>query len=160
MKVFARNYIGIICCFLALTSSCKPADPFSYTAISEARILGPVEQDISFSAPIVPVKQVNKLCFAYSDDTRIIKVDAPPRFTDGSELRIVATLFDNMDNRFELTNLSENAQNYLCLAPENYGAWLEISRDKPQFTKIIVRANQPVHVTRIEWKAYNAWDFK
>lgn len=159
VELIMRN-LTILSLFVFQLIGCKPAEPFSYLPISDERWIGPAEQLIEFDKSFKPVKQVNEVCFAYSEETTIANITSFPVLSDHSEMRVSATLIDSAHNRTELEDITRNGPHYLCLAPSDYTAWLNISNTDVQFTVLIVRANRAIHIQKIEWKTYNAWDLK
>jgi hypothetical protein len=84
----------------------------------------------------------------------------PPKFADGTPLLITSYLIDNRNEKLELNSITRNGENYFCFVPENYTEWLAISKKNASFVKLLVQSNRKINVSKIEWKTYNAWDFK
>lgn len=103
---------------------------------------------------------MNKICFEYSEKLKIDSITKPPKFPDGTPLVITSYLIDQNGKKYETNGISQNGENYICFAPENYVAWLDISKQNISFIKLVVKSNPKIKVSKIEWKSYNAWDMK
>lgn len=150
--------ISILAIMCSLT--CKLRNPISLLKISDEVRLDTVERRFIFDELFKPAKQVNLICFRYTDPLTVVHVDKPPLFSDGNPLIIRAYLKDQHDNLTVLDNISRNSPNYQCLSPDDYSSWLTISDSEVQFASLSVRSNRPIVVSRIEWESHDATDMK
>ncbi len=166
MWLIKMNFIKsiVIFFFFALTftgfSACKPSNPFVHTPISGEIVIDNNEREFVFNKPFKPTKQVNEICFEYSENLKISQIESPPKFSDGNPLIITSYLVDQNGEKYQTTHIKRNRENYGCFTPENYVAWLDISKRNISFTKFFVHSNLKINISKIEWKSYNAWDFK
>ncbi len=144
-----------------LNQACKPLNPFTYTPISKNVVVDSNRQALVFDSPFLPRKQVNDVCFNYKGDLRIPRyISEPPEFTDGVALKLDVILVEESGKHYKADKTTENGPNYLCFAPSNHEEWLKISEKNVKFVKIFLSSNRKLEVSKIEWKSYNAWDFK
>ena len=147
----------IVVIVVAQILACKPSDPFSYIQISGEIVLDTNEQKLDFVEPFKASKQVNEVCFEYSELLKVDYVDKPPVFPDGKPLLIVARLTDQSGSTRELNSIVRNRPGYLCLAPKGGEWWYKTD---VKFTALTVQSNRRISLSKIEWKMYNAWDMK
>lgn len=164
-KVHNRNKLRVatlVITAIALVQilACKPSKPFSYVQISGETVLDTNEQKFVFAEPFKPLKQVNDVCFWYSETMKVESVDKPPKFPDGKPLIITAKLADRTGKVIELSKITRNATDRLCLVPEDYNWWLSIYKTDIQLTELSVQSNRTIKISKIEWEMHNAWDLK
>lgn len=163
IKMDFIKYIVLVF-FLALTligfSTCKPSNPFIHTPISGEIVIDNNEREFVFNKPFKPTRQVNEICFEYSENLKIDQITSPPKFADGKPLIITSYLVDQNGEKYETTSITRNGENYICFTPENYVAWLDISKQNISFIKLFAHSNPKINILKIEWKSYNSWDFK
>jgi hypothetical protein len=140
--------------------SCKLGNPFVHIPISGPTTIDNQERKFIFDKPFEPIKQVNEICFEYVDNLKVDSIPKPPVFPDGKPLIITSYLVDQNDKKYDLSEITRNRENYLCLTPDNYDEWLGISKQDVAFVQLFVRSNRKLDLLKIEWKSYNAWDMK
>ena len=153
------KFSSILLITLINTFACKPRNPFVHTEISGPITIDHSEKEITFERAFKPKKQANEICFRYSENLKIGLIKDPPKFSDGTPLVIDLHLFDQKDIRYEFSSISTNKEGTICFVPDNYNEWQEISTKQTLFVKMIVRSNQKLEVSKIEWESYNSWDF-
>lgn len=137
---------------------CKSVDPFSVVAISGPVVIGSNTIEFEFKKPFKPTKQAVKVCFAYSDDLNVPSISEFPKLTNGSRLELDGNLIDSDGRRYSLNHVANSVKNYICLSPELTDVWMNISKSDVSFTKLLMKSNAELNVTRVEWVSFNSWD--
>ena len=151
---------SVILFIILNVSGCKPSAPFVHIPISESTVININQKEFPFSKPFKPSKQVNEVCFYYSEFLKVNEITKPPQFADGTPLIITAYIVDQNNENLKLNSITRNGDNLLCLRPENFKYWIDISKKNTTFVKLLVQTNREITFSKIEWKTYNAWDFK
>ena len=142
---------------LSVTVACHRRSPFVDTPISGAIVIDSASREIIFEKPFKPTKQVSKICFEYTDPLSVYDIAKAPQFGDGTNLRLEAKIVDRNGKSYDLDDIENSVDYYICLVPGSKD-WLDISKTDTAFVKLIVRSNRPIHLSKIEWVAYNSWD--
>ena len=138
--------------------ACKPSNPFAYTPISGAVVIDTHEQEFIFDKPFKPKKMVVKICFEYSDKLTTREISQPPKFPDGTVLKLTASVIDQKGRKYELSQVANSVENYLCISPELTNEWMDISKTNTVFIRLLVYSNRKLNVSKIQWVSYDIWD--
>ena len=133
--ILAFSSILVIAFLTTLT--CKPRDPFVYTPISGVVVIDTLEHEFIFDKPFKPKKMVNKVCFEYSDELSALEISQPPKFPDGTELKLTATIVDQNGRNYELDDIENSVEGYLCIRHRS-DDWLDISKGRGQACNIAI----------------------
>ena len=160
MKIKNKSVILVSSSILLITllSACNRGNPFVETPIIGQTVIDTYEQEFVFEKPFKPNKQVNKICFAHSDNLTVDSISEPPKFSDETPLKLTAFIVDQNGRKYELNDIENSVENYLCIVPSEYGEWLDISKTKIVFIKLVVSSNRKVNMSKIQWVGYNVWD--
>lgn len=138
--------------------ACKTGDPFETWKISGPTTIDSQGRDFTFEKPFKPKKQVIKVCIDYSDDLTVDSISEPPQFEDGVKLNLTAKLIDQNGTQYIADQIANSSKNYLCIRPELTNEWMNISKSKVSFSKIVLFSNRNITVNKIEWVGFNTWD--
>jgi len=151
------QYALAISVIVAGFTACRSSNPFTHTLISKEISIDINDQEISFERAFVPKKQVSEVCFEYLDSLSASKIGEPPRFRDGQALDLTAFVIADDGSSYRLDHIVNSVDHYLCMSP-NFDNWLDISKADKRFVKLIVRSNRQIHLSKIEWIAYDSGD--
>jgi hypothetical protein len=162
MKDKLKKMIYFISCVAIVVVSinlyaCKPKDPFLETPISGETTLELEPKEFNFKKPFKPEKPMNKICFAYTGDLTSENISDPPKFRDGEELNIIATVVDQDGKQYQFDHITNSVDQYICLAPTSSG-WLDINKRSVTFLKLTARSNRPINISKIQWVSYHPLD--
>lgn len=158
MRHVIKRLITIISLLIMLmTFACKAGNPFIQTPISGAMVIDTKEQVIVFDKPFKPKKMINKICFGYSDTLVAKSISEPPKFSDGTSLKLTAIVVDQNSKEYTLSYIENSPQGNLCIRPENED-WFDVSKTNTTFIKLVVSSNRKINLSKIEWVSYDIWD--
>jgi hypothetical protein len=158
-KVRLISLFNLVSLFVVISYfGCQKGNPFVHTKISEHVFIDSQEREFIFDQPFKPKKMINKVCFEYTDSLKPDKSGTKfPEFSDGTQLKLKAFVIDQNGKRYELNNIENAFDNYICVLPESE-SWRDISKTDTVFVKLLVHSNKKLNLSKIQWVSYNIWD--